>query len=223
MHLPRSLESCSCGAFIQGWVKKNIDNYRPVSILCILSKVLEKHISDSFKHFLDLHKIISTNQSGFHNKHSCESVLIKLTDIWYSAIGDGQLIGAVTLDLRRAFDLVSHKVLLEKLKLYKCSDSCIRWFTSYLQNRFQFVKFDDYTSDFGNLSCGVPQGSILGPLLFILFTNDLLLFVSDCSIDMFADDTTIHITIHINSNPLTIQNVLQNESSCFTFKYFAVR
>ena len=142
------------------------------------------------------------------SQHSCESVLIKLTDIWYSAISDGQLIGAVTLDLRRAFDLVSHKVLLEKLKLYKCYDSCIKWFTSYLQNTFQFVKFDDYTSDFGNLSCGVPQGSILGPLLFILFTNDLPLFLSDSSIDMFADDTTIH---YINSNPLIIQNVLQNE------------
>ena len=87
-----------------------------------LSKVLEKHISDSFKQFLDLHMIISTNQSGFRNKHSCESVLIKLTDI---LVFSHQLIDAVTLDLHRAFDLVSHKVLLVKLKLHKCSDSCM--------------------------------------------------------------------------------------------------
>ena len=186
-----------------------IDQYQ-VYVFC---QSIRKHISDCSKQFLDLHKIISTNQSGFRNKHSCESVLIKITDIWYSAISDGQLIGADTLDLRRAFDLVSYKVLLEKLKLYKFSDSCIKWFTSYLQNRFRFVKFDDYTSDFGNLSCGVPHGSILGPLLFILFTNDLPLFVSDCSIDMFADDTTIY---YINSNPLIIQTVLQNELNIIT-------
>ena len=165
--------------------------------MCISSKVLQKYISDSFKHFLDLHKIISTNQSGFRNKHSCESVLIKLTDIWYSAIGDGQLIGAVTLDLRRAFDLVSHKVLLEKSKLYKCSDSCI----SYLQNRLQFVKFDDYTSDLAIYPVVFHRVLYLG-----LFCSFFLQMISDCSIDMFADDTTLH---YINSNHLTIQNVLQ--------------
>lgn len=94
------------------------------------------------------------------------------------------------LDLKRAFDLVSHKILLNKLELYRCHESALKWFQSYLTNRIQRTTFKEYTSSPGFISLGVPQGSVLGPLLFIIFLSDLPLAI-DSSVDLYADGSAI--------------------------------
>ncbi len=133
------------------------------------------------------------NQSGFRQKHSCETALISLNDKWLQAPDQGRIIGSVFVDFRKAFDMVDHEILLKKLKIYQCDESTVRWFTSYLSERTQHVYINNVLSEPGTIRCGVPQGSILGPLLFILFINDLPLVLKDSvwSTDLYADDRTL--------------------------------
>jgi hypothetical protein len=114
--------------------------------------------------------------------------------MWSSATNDNLLCGIILLDLRKAFDLVNHEVLLEKLQVYRCSPSVVRWFSSYLEERKQATAFKGTVSENKCVSVGVPQGSILGPLMFILFMNDLPLAASGSNLDMYADDTTMTAT-----------------------------
>ena len=126
-----------------------------------------------FSMFLNNFNLLHKSQSSFRARHSTESALILMVDSWLKALNAGKLIGCVMIDFRKAFDLVDYQILLKKLKTYKCSDTCLAWFRSYLFNRTQRVAINNDLSDSSTANCGVPQGSILGPLLFLLFINDL--------------------------------------------------
>lgn len=189
--------------------KDEVNNYRPISILPTLSKIIEKWIHTKLMTFLNNFNLLHKNQSGFRGGHSTESALILMIDSWLKAINDGKLVGCLMIDFRKAFDLVDHGILLQKLKLYKCDERTITWFDSYLTSRTQTVSINNAMSGSESILYGVPQGSILGPLMFLLFINDLpqVLQNSVSSTDLYADDTTIY---DIQSNIKSLETNLQN-------------
>ena len=172
----------------------DLNDFRPISILNIISKPLEKHIHKHIYNFFETHSLFHPFQSGFRQKHSCHTASIRVVDTWLNNINDGKLNGAVFLDLKKAFDLVNHNILLEKISLYLQNDSTTNLLRSYLSQRTQTVYSDGAFSSYKHIPCGVPQGSILGPLLFCIYINDLALSISNQSLylELFADDSNLH-------------------------------
>ena len=186
---------------------EEVNNYRPISILPVLSKVLEKHVHESLSEFLHTYNLLHKTQSGFRAQHSCETALVNMIDLWMNAIDSGKMVGVVLVDFKKAFDLVDHQILIDKLKIYGIKDEALSWFNTYLTNRKQQVAINNCKSDFKQISYGVPQGSILGPLLFLLFINDLPLYTSNVFTDLYADDTTLY---DVHDSMEQIENNLQS-------------
>ena len=136
--------------------------------------------------------MIHESQSGFRQKHSCQTALVKLIDQWLTCNDKEDITGTIFVDFRKAFDLVDHSILINKLSLYKFSPLSLGWFQSYLSSRKQAIACDAGLSEFANVNSGVPQELILGPTLFLLFINDLPLSLKNCFSDFFADDATLH-------------------------------
>ena len=170
--------------------KDDPNNYRPISILPVLSKLLERHVADHLFEFLTSHDLLSTRQSGFRPKHSCETALHLMVDDWVGHMFKNELVGVLYIDFCKAFDLVNHGLLLQKLEKYKLHNETLAWFASYLSNRQQSVKVNKTLSDPQPVETGVPQGSILGPITFLLSVNDLTFQKSLENLNLFADDAT---------------------------------
>ena len=189
------------------------NNFRPISVLPIISKLLERHICIQFMLYLRSYNLIVSTQSGFRPRHSTESILIKMTDDWLAAMDQGFYTGAIFLDLRKAFDVVNHDLLMAKLQTYGCSSSTLLWFRSYLSDRRQCVNLAGAVSDTEVLRSGVPQGSILGPVLFLLFVNDLPLSWKN-SYGLFADDATFYASAtSLTDVQLQLQQDLSNTAT----------
>ena len=156
-------------------------NYRPISILSVLSKPLERHIHKHLLHHLQSNELLVPSQSGFRPYHSCQTALTKMCENWLSAVNKNNpsIVGAVFLDFHKAFDTVDHSILDRKLALYLGNHESTDFLRSYMSHRRQFVYVNGERSEYGTIKSGVPQGSILGPLLFSIYINDLPLTVSD--------------------------------------------
>ena len=167
-------------------------NYRPISILPVASKVIERIAFDQFYLYLNVNKFINKFQSGFRPHHSTSTAMLNITDEWLICFDDGKIVCVVLLDLKKAFDTVDFQLLLLKLKYYGADEVTLRWFASYLNGRIQSTSVNGTSSASRPVSCGIPQGSILGPLLFILHINDLPAGLKHCKVSMYADDTLLY-------------------------------
>ena len=168
-------------------------NYRPVSILSPLSKILEKVVYEQLYEYFSKNRILHPNLHGYRQCRSTQTALLTMYDRWVKAAVAGQVSGAVLLDLSAAFDLVDQELLVSKLGIYGLDRDLLCWIQSYLSNRYQAVWVDHALSDFVPVEVGVPQGSNLGPLFFLVFFNDLL-YDLESDVDSYADDTTITTT-----------------------------
>ena len=188
--------------------KSNPDNYRPISLLPCMSKLMERIIQLQLLNYLKANNILVPFQSGFRASHSTVTALIKVTDDWLLAMDEGMYTGALFVDLRKAFDVVDHKELLKKLSAIGQNGVALQWFKNYLSDRRIVTMVNDTLSDEKVLTHGVPQGSLLGPLLFVIFINDLSSVFRSCHVHLYADDTVIYYS---DKNVNVIESVLNTE------------
>ena len=167
------------------------NNYRPVSLLPTLSQLFEKVMYTRLISFLETHKILICNQFGFRRSHSSYMALMVMINEITRALENGEHVVGIFLDFSKAFDTVNHDVLLNKLNHYGVRGNALEWFTSYLSDRRQYVTYNGCSSSTKYIKCGVPQGSILGPLLFLLYINDLQRVCNSSIPILFADDTNL--------------------------------
>ena len=172
-----------------------LNNYRPISLLPAISKVFEKIVYRQIYSYLEQHNLLLKSQYGFRTDHSTELAGLEFVDRILHDMDNKQFPLAIFLDLSKAFDTLDHTILLTKLKHYGILGVPLKWFTSYLSNRKQYVQLDSVKSNLLDIKTGVPQGSILGPLLFIIYMNDIKSASDRFDLVLYADDTTLNTAL----------------------------
>ena len=178
--------------------RNKCENYRPISLLSNLSKLFERAMHTRLYSFLDSNNSLYELQFGFRHKFSTNHALLSITDKIRDNLDNKTFSCGVFVDLEKAFDTVNHNILLKKLEHYGIRGPALSWFTSYLSSRKQLVVLDGLSSSLSKISCGVPQGSILGPLLFLIYINDMHTSVQFSTVYHFADDTNL---LYHHKNP----------------------
>ena len=189
---PDPLKICKTIPIHMGGSTILLNNYRPISLLSIFDKIIEKLMHKRLYNFLNEHSILFSNQFGFRKNNSTSTALIQITEKIKESIDKSKYGCGIFIDLRKAFDTVNHSILLSKMEHYGVRDTALEWFKSYLSNRKQYVYSNGESSQLKDITCGVPQGSVLGPLLFLIYINDLPNISKLLQFFLFADDTNIY-------------------------------
>ncbi len=206
--VPAQWKEANVSALHKKGDKNLANNYRPISLTCAACRILESIIADSLKdHVSD---ILFEGQHGFMSKKSTVTQLFESVENWVSDLDNNYLTDIIFIDFAKAFDSVSHPKLLSKLKSYKVQGNVLNWLSDYLSNRIQKVCIDGEFSDVGKVISGVPQGSVLSPLLFLLYINDLPNYINaNCTLELFADDCKIFFAFKTSEIDMNKDNDLQ--------------
>ena len=211
---PNKLKTAKIIPIHKGGKVDDLTNYRPISILPCLSKIYERAMYDRLINFLNSNNILSNNQFGFRKNLSPKLAITKLIDSVIQDLGKEKFIVSVFLDLKKAFDTLDHEILLSKLHHYGIKGKIKDWFRSYLSNRYQCTFINNKISEYALISTGVPQGSTLGPLLFLLYINDITNSSNKLQFTIFADDTNLtYSALDKNSLIRTINSELNYVSN----------
>ena len=195
----------------------SVNNYRPISLLPLPCKLIEKIVHNRVYGYLQKDDVLTSKQGGFRPGHSTVDTLSRFTDELLRNVNVAIDTLAVFIDLRKAFDTVDHSILLAKLEHYGIRLANLRWFYSYLSNRTQVVNANGVTSSMLPVVCGVPQGSILGPLLFLMYVNDMTKCIKYSQTRLYADDTVIYLgETDLNMAISNLQVDLENYSTWCT-------
>jgi hypothetical protein len=206
--VPSILKTAKVNPIFKSGDKHQFTNYRPISILPSISKILERIVYNQIYQFITKHNILSNNQFGFRKSRSTYMAINRLYDTITTALDHKLFTLGIFLDLSKAFDTLNHSILLQKLNHYGIRGISNTWIKNYLSNRHQCTIFNEVKSPTKQITCGVPQGSILGPLLFLLYINDLPNCSSTLKFILFADDTNIICT---GDDPISVESKLNKE------------
>ncbi|MCG8431845.1 MAG: reverse transcriptase family protein [Candidatus Omnitrophica bacterium] len=229
----------------QQWLEANVipiykkneasdpSNYRPISLTVVVSKVMERILRDSLLQYLLENRLLTKDQHGFLPNKSTLTNVLSSTNMWIKAVNNNKSVHAIYLDFAKAFDSVSHPKLIYKLSKYGINGNLLKWIKAFLYNRKQYVLVDGIRSFSCIVRSGVPQGTVLGPILFAIYINDLVDVVKNSYISLYADDVKLYIYIDKNENKSGLLqddlvcvhewskdwqlNVAINKSSVFTF------
>ena len=214
--IPRALKIAKVCPIHKDGSLNEINNYRPVSVLPSFSKIFEKVVYNRLIVYVNKLNILSNSQYGFRENHSTSMALIDFYDKVSKSIDERKFTIGIFIDLKKAFDTIDHKILLSKLNHYGVRGIALKWFENYLSERQQYVCLNDINSPYRPISCGLPQGSILSPLLFIIYVNDIVNCSKIIHFILFADDTNLFFSGNdIHSLIVEINNNLKLLSTWF--------
>jgi hypothetical protein len=188
----------------------SVENYRPISLTSIPCKMFESILKDSMLSHVESNNLLHPNQHGFRPNRSTVTNLLETIHDWYLSLDNGLNVDAIFIDFKKAFDSISHEKLLYKLSSYGFSQLTLTWVKAFLTDRKQRVKIGSALSPWLPCSSGVPQGSVLGPLLFILFINDLADVCTHGTLKLYADDATLYAKVNSLADAQLLQNTLCN-------------
>ena len=185
-------------------------NNRPLSLLSVFSKVCEKFVLNQFSSYLHKHKLLSGHQSGNRKLHSTETLNIAVTDTFLEAMDSKQISILILIDLSKAFDSVQHDILLQKISCFGASPTVLNWFKSYLSERHQYIRIGTTFSSSLPLTHGIPQGSILSPFLFSIYTDDLPSVPKTCTLESYVDDSKVFISFPLTDLDSCLSSVKED-------------
>ena len=214
---PEKLKLAKVSPVFKKGNKSDMNNYRPISVLSVFSKILERLVYKRVYSFLEKNNILYGSQFGFRKGLSTSMALLEFLNKIVDAFEKDSFVMGIFIDLSKAFDTINHEILLTKLYNYGLRGIAHKWFFSYLTNRKQCTRFNNSLSDFQYIRCGVPQGTLLGPLLFLLYVNDIYKSAPVFSFTLYADDTNI---LYSDKDLTKIHNVVNDnlKKVCHWFK-----